>query len=459
MIGESNATSTLNPPGAKASVLITISTPEADTPICRLGDSEDVVSDLTVRQLIKRVISPNSLFSVGVPISQLQAESPTALAIGELLSADCCQVMAPGKGPASHQNVSLDERARSVAREQVGTQGNRFLNISLEVRSAPDSAAPSGEDRRLSHTPPTMEIEQKQPVLTGSMIETSPKVSPVVERKAPAEKAGPAAFGVVRPDRPATAPEALSPKPTSETAPKETASATPKLEALPVDETPGAAEPAPAAAVEQSPEASLDSAPLDVADPKVSPDAEPDEPASGSTAPAEGTPATGGILTIVAEKLSEEPKAPGRDRKEYARKADWLRAQFLPEVETLDFSGLFVGNLGIGIRQEKARRNVVMADPARITEVLLRANGYRRNGDHPKALICYQELIDMDPSNSDFRFLLGKTLIALGQRDQAVETFNRAKELGHDGAAKELEELKNSGHRPKAALGFLRFWK
>ena len=101
MIGESNATSTLTPPRAKASVLITISTPEADTPICRLGDSEDVVSNLTVRQLIQRVISPNSLFSVGVPISQLQAESPTALAIGELLSADCCQVMAPGKGAAS----------------------------------------------------------------------------------------------------------------------------------------------------------------------------------------------------------------------------------------------------------------------------------------------------------------------------------------------------------------------
>jgi len=141
------------------------------------------------------------------------------------------------------------------------------------------------------------------------------------------------------------------------------------------------------------------------------------------------------------------------------RKADWLRAQFLPEVETLDFSGLFVGNLGMGIRQEKTRRNVVLADPARITEVLLRANGYRRNGDHPKALICYQELSDMDPSNSDFRFLMGKTLLALGQRDQAVETFTRAKELGHEGAEKELEELKRSGHRPKAALGFLRFWK
>jgi len=433
MIGESNATSTLTPPRTKTSVLITISTPEADTPICRLGDSEDVVSNLTVRQLVQRVISPNSLFSVGVPISQLQAESPTALAIGELLSADCCQVMAPGKGAASRQNVSLDEQARSVAREQVGTQGNRFLNISLDVRSAPDAVAPSGDDRRQSHAPPMMETEEKKPVVMGSVVTASAQTSSAVEKKEPAEASGPTAFGLVPP---AAAPEAPA-----------------------VEETPAAVEQTPVVAAEESPKAALDYTPLDVPEPKASADAEPAAPASESTAPAESKIPTGGILTIVAEKPTDEPKAPGRDRKEYARKADWLRAQFLPEVETLDFSGLFVGNLGIGIRQEKTRRNVVLADPARITEVLLRANGYRRNGDHPKALICYQELVDMDPSNSDFRFLMGKTLLALGQRDQAVETFTRAKELGHEGAEKELEELKRSGHRPKAALGFLRFWK
>jgi hypothetical protein len=169
-------------------------------------------------------------------------------------------------------------------------------------------------------------------------------------------------------------------------------------------------------------------------------------------------PSTSGIFTIVAEKPTDEPKKT-HERKEYVRKADWLRAQFLPEVEALDFSGLFVGNLGIGIREEKTRRNVVLADPARITEVLLRANGYRRSNEHAKALICYQELVDMDGSNADFRFLLGKTLLALGQREQAAETFLRAKELGHDGAEKEISELKRAGHRPRAALGFLRFWK
>jgi len=166
-----------------------------------------------------------------------------------------------------------------------------------------------------------------------------------------------------------------------------------------------------------------------------------------------------GIVAIVAETPKDEHKEGARERKEYVRKADWLRAQFLPEVEALDFSGLFVGNLGLGIREEKTRRTVVLADPARITEVLLRANGYRRSGEHAKALICYQELVDMDAANADFRFLLGKTLLALGQREEAAAAFLRAKELGHDGAEKELSELKRAGHRPRVALGFLRFWK
>jgi tetratricopeptide (TPR) repeat protein len=169
--------------------------------------------------------------------------------------------------------------------------------------------------------------------------------------------------------------------------------------------------------------------------------------------------AASSIIAIVAEKPTDVREGAVKERKEYIRKSDWLRAQFLPEVEALDFSGLFVGNLGLGVREEKTRRTVLMADPARITELLLRANGYRRTSDHAKALICYQELVDMDGGNADFRFLLGKTLLALDQREQAVEAFMRAKELGHDGADREVEELKRSGQRPRAGLGFLRFWK
>jgi tetratricopeptide (TPR) repeat protein len=167
------------------------------------------------------------------------------------------------------------------------------------------------------------------------------------------------------------------------------------------------------------------------------------------------------IVAIVAERPARQPRSTGGPdaRKEYIRKSDWLRAQFLPEVQALDFSGLFVGNLGMGVREQQARRRVVLADPARITDVLLRGNSFRRTGDHAKALICYQELVDMDPGNADFRFLLGKTLLELGQHNQGIDALNRAKELGHEGARKELDTVKPVVQRQRRPLGFLRFWK
>jgi len=193
--------------------------------------------------------------------------------------------------------------------------------------------------------------------------------------------------------------------------------------------------------------------------------ADSDESAPVAQPPAEqlapAAPPPSGIMTILAQSPPKKAEAapPTWDRKEYMRKSDWLRAQFQPEVEALNFTGLFVGNLGLGIRDEQGRRQVVLADPARVTDILLRGNGFRRSGEHAKALICYQELVDMDPSNADFRFLLGKTLMELGQHDPAVEAFARAKELGHDGAVKELEALRRSGARSRRPLGFLRFWK
>lgn len=172
-----------------------------------------------------------------------------------------------------------------------------------------------------------------------------------------------------------------------------------------------------------------------------------------------------GLVTIVAQPTPKRERAkPRRDahseeRKEYMRKADWLRAQFLPEIQALDFSGLFVGNLGFGVREAHGRRNVVLADPARVTDILLRGNSYRRSNDHAKALICYQELVDMDPANGDFRFLLAKTLLALNQKAEAVEALGRARDLGHEGARKELEQLKAALPRSRRPLGFFRFWK
>ena len=431
MIGESSETSTVSPPQARASVLITLNVPGSEPQICRLSNSEEVIRDLSVRELIKRVISPNSLFSIGVPMSQLQAEGATASAIGELLNADCCEVVLPGKGNAGEKTISLDEAVRDVADEQVGSQGNRFLNIHLEIRSAPDSAAPTGDERRTLQAPSTLEVETKKPILTGRAYEEPRKLSVP-------SKSHPAAFGAVRVSEPTKETVTQVDSPTSNGMPESGTS--------PTDSTD---------MVEESPRIG-EASTLPVAEPSTQVEEAKPKTEESEKAPSQ---ASSNILTIVAETPKDAPKEESKERKEYVRKSDWLRAQFLPEVEVLDFSGLFVGNLGMGIREEKGRRNVVLADPSRITEVLLRANGYRRNGDHPKALICYQELVDMDPANSDFRFLLGRTLLALGQREDASEAFLRAKELGHDGADRELANLKKSGHRPQAPLGFLRFWK
>jgi hypothetical protein len=443
MMGESSTTGTLDSTEVKASVLITISTPGADTPICRLGNSEEVVKGLTVRDLIERIINPNSLFSVGVPISQLQAESETALAIGEMLSADCCEVVAPGKGSDGDRSVSLDDSAREVANEQVGAQGNRFLNISLEVRSAADSVAPWGGDRRQTAGPPTVEAEPDT-LPAGGAVPASWTGDAEADETVSAGLDGPREMPDSAPDT--TEPEGPMSVPIGATSPLE-----PEFPTSPTAEDVVADEGAPDAAF--APEG----------DSAVQAERDADEASAGESAdsaPARSEEqAAGEIVTIVAETPAAQPRQQPKERKEYVRKADWLRAQFLPEVETLDFSGLFVGNLGLGIREEKVRKNVVLADPSRITEVLLRANGYRRSGDHPKALICYQELVDMDAGNADFRFLLGKTLMALGQREQASEAFLRARDLGHDGAEKELTDLKRSGHRPRTPLGFLRFWK
>ncbi len=99
----------------------------------------------------------------------------------------------------------------------------------------------------------------------------------------------------------------------------------------------------------------------------------------------------------------------------YLRKTDWLRAQFLPEVEVLDFRGLLVGNKGLWILGD--RESTRRADPNRVADLLHRGNGYRSTGNHVKALTCYQELIELDPHNPDFRFLLELTYQAIAAGD------------------------------------------
>lgn len=398
----------------ETSVLITLSTPGAPTPICRVCGSDDTLAAMTVQDLVSRMVSPNSLFSIGIPMSQLEAESPTALTVTELLSADSYQVVLVGDAHEAESVVAPDATVADVAQRHTGAQGNTFLNLNLDVRPLSDAVAPEGDERRETLVPEAIEVETAAPVEQPPSIQAAPP-APAIDAEQPIETE--AALPVLEID-------------TEE--PIETE----------------AAPPAPAIHAE---------APIETEAALPSPEIDAEEPVETK---AEATLSSQGIVAIVAQPPPARSRAKVTpDRKQYVRKADWLRAQFLPEVEALNFSGLFVGNLGLGIREEHTRRNVVLADPARITEVLLRGNGYRRNGDHAKALICYQELVDMDPGNADFRFLLGKTLLALGQEEEAFDTLTRAKELGHDGARKELEQFKQSGSRNRRPLGFLRFWK
>lgn len=372
--------------------MVTISTPDSATPICRVGSAEEILGDLTVRQLIERVISPKSLLSVQIPISQLEAEKPTAATIAELLAGSSCEVVLAGDSSGLERVVGLDEPAAGITAPQVGPQGTAFLNIVLEVRPTSTLGRAATERKR----------QQLIPEAAGrDRLEASAPLVP-----------GPGNRQVPPTRTPTTA---------------QAESANSDRGAVPAAKAAAAA--GPAVPGSQAGERRQVRVPETV----------------------EGAP--GGAAV--------RPAPAGREKKGagYARKMDWLRAHFQPEIQALDLSGLFVGNLGLGVREARERRQVLLADPTRITDILLRGNSYRRGNDHASALACYQQLVDMDPSNPDFHLLLGKTLLALGQEAKAAEALARAKELGHEGARKELEAVNSTPHRARGWVEFLRFGK
>jgi hypothetical protein len=438
--GDSELTATLAFSDADCSTLITISTPDCATPICRLGNSKEILGSLTVRQLIERVVSPNSLLSVHVPMSQLEAETPTALAVNELLKAGC-DIFLEGD-PGGDRLVELDHPAAAITEAQVGAQGSSFLNISLEIRPTSDRLV-SGEDRRQVEVPDVVEVVTSPPVLAAfpepEVVEEERRQIPLPEVVEASTSQDVPAGEVAVPDDPIQPMSVEKLEEIFADQEDEPIAATPTMMLTTPLEAPAADEP-------EQPIAAKSEAAVG---------------AQSESAAASESAREPKIVAIVAERPARQPRSTGGPdaRKEYIRKSDWLRAQFLPEVQALDFSGLFVGNLGMGVREQQARRRVVLADPARITDVLLRGNSFRRTGDHAKALICYQELVDMDPGNADFRFLLGKTLLELGQHNQGIDALNRAKELGHEGARKELDTVKPVVQRQRRPLGFLRFWK
>ncbi len=273
MISKATTSTVPHAPEVACSVLISIDTPGAQSPVCRLGDSKALLGELTVGQLILKVINPNSLLSIGVPMAQLEAESPAAVAISELVSTDMCEIVLLGQAGVEVRTVSMEEPASSIAQPQSGEQGNTFINVSLQVR-APQEVPPDEQEKRELALPSAVEVE-----------------TPAEEAQALSEEimaAPKSEFSCELAEEPAKAPP--SPEPKMHVL----------REQAPVGE--GSQEPAPATDVKKKQSAS----------------------------------ATSGLVAIEAKLPPRSSHArASKERGEYIRKADWLRAQFLPEVEAL----------------------------------------------------------------------------------------------------------------------------
>jgi len=357
------------------------------------------------------------------------------LAIGELMASDNAEAVLLNPDGSQQRTVGMSEPVSSIARECTGEQGNVFYSIDLEVRTADEyRPGPVAEERRQIPQP--------------NVIVTKPQLPPAVAATPPV----PAVTAPVVASAPPASPPVIPTIPLKDEPAKPVAAAPPVAPTIPVvAEQVKAAAPPPV--VEPKP---VERAPEMTESPMVGAR----QPRDFSKEEKPVAPAKDNVV-IIAQPQKKAASRTAQDMKEkgYVRKADYLRAQFLPEVDLLDFSGLFVGDFGLASRQERERKNIVLADPSRITEVLLQGNSFRRSGNHVKALTSYQELVDMDPSNPDFRFLLGKSFLDLNRAEEAMESFTRARELGHEGAKKEMEALRAQGHRPRKSLGFLRFWK
>lgn len=157
-----------------------------------------------------------------------------------------------------------------------------------------------------------------------------------------------------------------------------------------------------------------------------------------------------------AEMVRAEPAAAQAQPRKYATKAEALTEQFGPKIAALDLRGLFVGNFGFQRDTVVDVAKLATLSPQTISAYLMKANALRQSGEHEKATSYYRVLLKSDPDNPDYRFLYGKTLMEMGRVQPARECFERARELGHENAAHELEQLEKRKAR-KPARAFLHF--
>lgn len=153
---------------------------------------------------------------------------------------------------------------------------------------------------------------------------------------------------------------------------------------------------------------------------------------------------------------AEAPQAPAVPVK--LSKEEALRQQFAEKIKALDLKGLFVGNFGFQKEAVVDVSRLATLSPQTVSAYLMKANSFRQAREYEKALSYYRVLLKSDPDNADFRFLYGKTLMEMGRTQAAVECLQRAKELGHESAGRELERLAEKQTK-KPGLHFLRFWR
>lgn len=167
-----------------------------------------------------------------------------------------------------------------------------------------------------------------------------------------------------------------------------------------------------------------------------------------------------GTPEVVSAPVETEPEIEIYEAhpKKHVTKGEALMEQFSPKVQALDFRGLFVGNFGFQRDTVVDVAKLSALSPQTISAYLMKANSLRQSGEHEKALSYYRVLLKSDPDNADYRFLYGKTLLEMGRTQPARECLERARELGHENAAHELEQLENRETK-KPALAFLQFWR
>ena len=81
-----------------------------------------------------------------------------------------------------------------------------------------------------------------------------------------------------------------------------------------------------------------------------------------------------------------------------------------------------------------------------------KANEAYRNGDYEKAIELYRQAIESNPEDARLHFNLGSALAKLGESEQAVRSFETAKQLMDDPEKKSMADYNAGTHLSEAEM-------